>query len=90
MGGEGGLTLTLSAGDVVVVPAGVAHKKTASGGRFACVGAYPPGRSPDLCRVNGSSEVAPGHADAVSRVPMPACDPVFGPQGPLLAIWRAA
>ena len=48
LGGDGGLTTELGKGDVVVIPAGVAHKNLGSSADFACVGAYPDGRSYDM------------------------------------------
>ena len=88
MGGENGMTLTVKAGDVVVVPAGVAHKKIRSGEGFACVGAYPLGQVPDQCRPGSGDRVPRAQAAAVEAVPLPGCDPVFGPAGPLLDLWR--
>jgi len=48
--GEHGITLTLAAGDVVVIPAGVAHKRISAGSDFVVVGAYPRGQEGyDIC-----------------------------------------
>jgi uncharacterized protein YjlB len=85
LGGENGRSLRLSAGDVVVIPAGVGHKHEASSSGFLVVGAYPDGRDWDVRRGD------PGERDAVlanlAQVPMPAADPVHGHDGPLRAIW---
>ncbi len=43
-GGEHGIRLTLEAGDVVVIPAGVAHKNLGASGDFVVAGAYPRGQ----------------------------------------------
>jgi len=40
-GGEQGVMLEVSAGDVVVIPAGVGHKKEGSSADLQVVGAYP-------------------------------------------------
>jgi len=88
LGGEGGVTLTVEPGDVVIIPAGVGHKKLASRGAFGVVGAYPAGQHPDICRA--SRRKLDGHADEVARVPLPAKDPVYGAQGPLFEHWRPA
>ena len=86
MGGEHGLSLRISNGDVVIIPAGVAHKKMASGDQFACVGAYPEGQHPDLCR--GTSAHARGVRN-VRSVPVPTHDPVYGRDGPLHQEWTS-
>lgn len=89
-GGDDGVTITAKPGDVIVLPAGVGHKKVASRGDLGIVGAYPDGQSADmnvakLARAARSAETT----SAVARVPMPARDPVFGEKGPLFAHWRA-
>ena len=85
LGGEGGVELTLNAGDVVVIPAGVGHKKLSSSPGFAVVGAYPRGQHPDMCRAGDDA----GHdcAQQAARVPVPARDPVHGPGGPMGDLW---
>jgi uncharacterized protein YjlB len=88
LGGEGGDALDLAAGDVVVIPAGVGHKLERAGDGFLVVGAYPDGRAWDVCR-GEPAERAKVLAN-LARVPLPAADPVFGGDGPLVALWRAA
>lgn len=85
-GGEDGVVVTAKPGDVVVLPAGTGHNKLAEKGRLGVVGAYPQGQqNPDLCRLP-LSDIA-GKVAAVARVPLPACDPVFGAGGPLFSYW---
>lgn len=86
-GGEHGVDVTARAGDVIVLPAGTGHKKIAACGALGVVGAYPAGQRPDTCmpRVAGAAR----GAEAAARVPLPAGDPVHGPQGPLFEHWRA-
>src|ERR1700751_4492088 len=50
LGGERGKLLELGAGDVVVIPARVAHKNEGASPDLIVVGAYPGGKSPDTCR----------------------------------------
>ena len=87
-GGENGVVISARAGDVLVLPAGTGHKKLSSSGKLGVVGAYPEGRQPDTCMppfVRTADK-----ARAVERVPLPACDPVFGPGGPLFSYWQKA
>ena len=85
LGGEEGIRLTLNPGDVVVIPAGVGHKKLSSSGALGIVGAYPRGQQPDMRRADrGGCETG---AERVARVSLPARDPVHGADGPLFRHW---
>ena len=86
LGGENGVTLSLNPGDVVIIPAGVGHKRLSSSGGLGVVGAYPSGQSPDVCRA--SLDSCRRAAEQVARVLVPECDPVFGPGGPMCEHWR--
>ena len=86
LGGEGAVVVEVTAGDVLVVPAGVAHKRLDARDGFACVGAYPRGQRPDMCR--GTRFTAARVAAAVAAVPLPERDPVHGADGPLVERWR--
>src|SRR5687767_11049136 len=48
LGGPTGTLVTLTAGDVAILPAGVAHKNEGQSDDFAVVGAYPAGTGPDM------------------------------------------
>jgi uncharacterized protein YjlB len=84
-GGEAGRTLTLSAGDAVLIPAGVGHKRLAATPELLVVGAYPPGQHPDLCREGAAN------GDLIRKrirsVVFPGTDPVAGTNGPLHDLW---
>jgi uncharacterized protein YjlB len=84
-GGDDGVVLTARPGDVIVLPAGTGHKRLASRGALGIVGAYPAGAHPDMCRPEGVSRSH--HAEAVARVPLPECDPIYGAGGPLSTHW---
>src|SRR6266404_6167985 len=85
LGGDSGKTVELRAGDVVVIPAGVAHKREAASADLLVIGSYPRGQSPDHCRAEPAAhDKAAGN---VARVPLPAADPVTGGAAPLLEIW---
>lgn len=87
LGGERGVTVTVEPGDVVIIPAGVGHKKLDSTGRLGVVGSYPVGQSPDLCR--GGTAHGPDVVATIAGVPMPSRDPVYGLRGPLFTHWPA-
>jgi len=85
LGGESGHSVELRAGDVVVIPAGVAHKREAASADLLVIGAYPRGQNPDICRAE------PGRRDRalanIAAVPLPDADPVTGRAAPLLDCW---
>lgn len=86
LGGENGQTVELAAGDVVVIPAGVAHKREAASADLLVIGAYPRGQRPDICQAEPARH---GRALAdIAAVPLPAADPVTGRAAPLLECWN--
>lgn len=85
LGGERGIEATISAGDVVVIPAGVAHKRLRASSDFGVVGAYPDGRSWDMNYC--TSEERETALANIRAVPLPARDPVFGAEGAVRRVW---
>jgi uncharacterized protein YjlB len=77
-GGDSGVAVAAQPGDVIVLPAGTRHKKLSSRGALGIVGAYPEGSHPDTCRGASKTQI---------EVPLPACDPVYGPGGLLFTYW---
>jgi uncharacterized protein YjlB len=86
-GGEKGQEVDLNPGDVAVLPAGTGHQRLWAGSDLMVIGAYPPAGKYDLCR--GSKAERDKALRAIGDVPLPEQDPVFGRDGPLLALWRA-
>ncbi|QTM98098.1 cupin domain-containing protein [Sediminibacillus dalangtanensis] len=84
-GGEQGREIPVAAGDVVVIPAGVGHKKVEASSDFSVVGAYPDGATHDL--LTGKPEEREQALENIAEVPVPDLDPVFAEDGPLLALW---
>lgn len=85
LGGVGGWTQVLTAGDAVLLPAGTGHCNLGASPDFAVVGAYPPGQSPDLRR-----EPPPDPDSARARIlalPRPARDPLLGEGGGIVDLW---
>lgn len=86
-GGDHGLRFTVTPGDAVLIPAGVGHKNLGHSPDFGVVGAYPPGPDWDLRRARPDEyETALGN---IPRVPLPATDPLYGADGPLLSHWSS-
>lgn len=79
--------LTLGPGDVLVIPAGVAHADEGSSADFRVVGAYPRGQQWDM--KYGKSRERPAAERNIERTPVPQSDPLYGPDGPLLHHWTS-
>lgn len=86
-GGEAGRTLDVAAGDAVLIPAGVGHKRLAASDDLLVVGAYPGGERADLMR-EGAEDRA-GIRRRVAAATRPGRDPVAGDGGPMSAHWDA-
>ncbi len=86
-GGEAGETFAVEAGDAVLIPAGVGHKRITGSEDLLVVGAYPGGAWADLMR-EGAEDGAAIRA-RVAAVAMPAADPIAGPRGPMVDEWEA-
>lgn len=86
MGGENGQKLEVSAGDVLIIPAGVGHKRLKSSHDFAVVGAYPNGSDYDILR--GEPGDRPKAQQNIAKVPLPDYDPLTGKDEGLLKIWK--
>lgn len=86
-GGEenpGRVEAAVEAGDVVVVPAGMAHRllEDVEGG-FEMVGSYPPGHSWDMCYGRAGEEE---QVREIARLVWFGRDPIFGDEGPVLDV----
>ncbi|WP_077624144.1 cupin domain-containing protein [Sediminibacillus massiliensis] len=84
-GGENGREIDMTAGDVVIIPAGVGHKKVQASSDFKVIGAYPGGLSPDL--LTGTPEERERSLENIDKVSLPELDPVFAEEGPLQELW---
>ncbi len=83
LGGPDGHALAITAGEVLVLPAGTGHCRIAADGDFLVIGAYPPGQQPDICRERPTPEMLA----RIRSLPFPAADPVAG--GPLTRLWQS-
>jgi uncharacterized protein YjlB len=84
-GGDDGVKLEARAGDVLIVPAGLAHRNLRSSHDFRVVGAYPAGTAWDMNY--GKIGERPGTDKNIAQVPLPPADPVFGTGGFLAKYW---
>lgn len=86
LGGEEGITVFIQEGDVLVIPAGVAHINLGKEDDVTCVGGYPDGRDYDMNYGNMGERPRVDHN--IGSLPLPETDPVFGKKAGLLNIWR--
>jgi uncharacterized protein YjlB len=86
LGGYDDMILHIEKGDVLVIPAGVAHKNVGSTDNFRCVGAYPNGMDFDMNY--GRPGERPQTDRNIAQVPLPTTDPVYG-YGPMQDYWNA-
>ena len=85
-GGPNGVTLMFEQGDVVIIPAGVAHCKVDESNGFSCLGAYPDGQEYDMnFGKPGEKEIA---EENIRKLPTPENDPLYGSDGPLIKNWH--
>jgi uncharacterized protein YjlB len=91
-GGETqGRTVEVKAGDAVLIPPGVGHKRVSASHDFLVVGAYPLGANPPGTAVDLYREGAEDKARIRARilqVARPASDPVTGATGGFHDLWR--
>lgn len=85
-GGPKGPEEVLKKGDVAILPAGTAHKAIQLDEDFACIGAYPAGRSYDMH--SGDEQEFSEVKRNIQKVVIPVNDPVFGKEGPLFDYWK--
>ena len=86
LGGEQGEKIDIEAGDVLVIPAGVGHKKISASADFGVIGAYPDGKDYDL--LTGKEGERPRADERVAAVPLPETDPILGKEGGIAEYWK--
>jgi uncharacterized protein YjlB len=85
LGGDQGAALAVGRGDVIIIPAGVAHKNLGADRDFRVVGAYPRGQVPDMGY--GKKGERPQADRNIARVARPKMDPAYGGSGLLVKHW---
>ncbi len=86
LGGSKGKAVSVQAGDVIIVPAGVGHQNLGSSGDFGVVGAYPNGRTFDVLR--GQPGERPKADQTIAALSLPTADPLLGTSAGLVHIWK--
>jgi len=87
LGGEGGCEVKIEKSDVLVIPAGVAHKNLGGENDVLCIGGYPGGADYDMNY--GREGERPGTDANIRNVSMPENDPIDGRYGILPGAWVA-
>jgi uncharacterized protein YjlB len=85
-GGDAGMEVEVSAGDVAILPAGTGHQCLSASDDFSVVGAYPPGAKMQVTRPTPDN-----HRKALKTIPqvkLPETDPVTGEDGALVRLWN--
>ncbi|KIM93785.1 hypothetical protein OIDMADRAFT_61419 [Oidiodendron maius Zn] len=85
---SGGERISVSAGDVVVLPAGTAHSSVTSTDDYRYVGVYPKGCPRWRNELGIKPIVGQTMREEVEAVSIPDHDPVMGFDGPLPRLWR--
>ena len=85
LGGDKGAKVTVNAGDIIVIPAGVGHKNLGDHD-LGVVGAYPNGMDVDIMRCEPGER--PRVDQNIAAVPFPNEDPFVGKTGGLLEAWK--
>jgi len=86
LGGEDGIILPIGRGDVLVIPAGVAHRNTGREKDVICIGGYPEGKDFDMNY--GLPGERPQTDRDIAALPIPVADPVYGLDTGLPLIWQ--
>ncbi len=87
LGGEKGHRIKVEKGDMLIIPAGVAHKNLGKEDQIRCVGAYPDGRDYDIN--TGQLGERPFTDQTISCLPIPGSDPLSGANQGVAQIWNS-
>jgi uncharacterized protein YjlB len=86
VGGDHGMMIRLEKGDVILIPAGVAHQNMRGEDDVVCIGGYPQGKDYDMNY--GKKEERPAADEKIAKVKLPKLDPVNGKNGSMHTIWN--
>ncbi|ETW12260.1 hypothetical protein ATO8_11946 [Roseivivax marinus] len=86
IGGPSGEILRVSAGDAMILPAGVGHCRCDKSDDFQICGGYPSDQ-PHATVIRAPDERRPDHVDQIAALSRPKTDPIFGEGGALVVLW---
>jgi uncharacterized protein YjlB len=84
LGGDEGQKITIEKGDVLIIPAGVAHRNASPKIKCRCIGTYPNGIDYDMRYGTDEGSKAP---ENIKQVRIPDTDPLFGKGGEIRHYW---
>ncbi|API88005.1 hypothetical protein BKP56_01050 [Marinilactibacillus sp. 15R] len=89
LGGSNGKIIKFTTGDVVLLPAGTAHKRVKASKDFKIIGAYPDGKNYNTYRSEDvtSDEQYQRLKQEIKNVPVPTLDPVQSKGGAVKKYW---
>ena len=87
LGGMHGRNVLLKKGDIIVVPAGVAHMNLGNEKDLIFIGGYPSGRNYDMNY--GRADEHPKVDNNMRFLPIPDTGPLYGHADPLIDIWNS-
>lgn len=87
LGGENGEIMKVRNGDVLLLPAGVSHKRIDATENFEVVGAYPANCSEYDFQYGDASDYE-AIKETIQQVPLPETDPVTGSPGEVQKQWH--
>ena len=85
-GQKNGKIFEVSAGDVLILPAGVGHFALSNHKNYEITGGYPEGKSWDM--MTGTPEERKAAFRNIASLTIPTTDPVFGSNGGLIDLWK--
>lgn len=86
LGGEDGTEINIEKGDVLVIPAGVAHKNLGRENNVSCIGGYFEGITYDMNY--GNQNERPGTDLNIASLPIPDTDPLYGRNDGIVTLWQ--
>jgi uncharacterized protein YjlB len=87
-GGPSGRELETQPGDIAILPAGTGHRCLRASDDLLVVGAYPP--TGEYEEYRATKEEHDRALAKIINVALPQSNPVYGPDGPLVRLWRDA